>query len=147
MKVKSGMFTKIIATLCLYGVTSFTNACGLQDNGDGTMSDLVSGIQIQKCGAGQNWSTGQCRGEEQVFQWSVAVTRYGQGAWRLMTQQEANTIASRGQFCRISGQTWTSTAYTGNDGQYAYAMDVGNSSVGINQRENFVGVRLIRINK
>lgn len=88
--------------------------CGLRDNGDGTMTDLGTGLQIRKCAEGQRWAGGGCSGSEQPYTWDEAVQRFGQGEWRLIAKAEAEQVTKRSKNCPINNPSWISTRNAGN---------------------------------
>lgn len=91
---------------------TWAQACGLRDNG-ATMTDPVSGIEIQKCAIGDRWSSQGCSGSVKKFTWDEAVRDYGQGEWRLMTRDEAQQLVVRSKGCPV-GYSWTSTPVAGD---------------------------------
>lgn len=85
--------------------------CGLRDNGDGTMTDPGTGLQIRKCAEGQSWSGGRCTGTAQKYKWDDAVQRYGSAEWRLITKKEALQIAPEDSKRCGFGPSWTSSQH------------------------------------
>lgn len=91
------------------GVGANAQACGLRDNGDGTMTDPGTGLQIRKCAEGQSWAGSQCTGTSALYKFDQAVARQGRGEWRLMTVDEAKSIKAKVKGCNIASETWTSS--------------------------------------
>jgi len=73
-----------------------------RDHGDGTVSDLTSGLQWMRCALGQAWADPACSGEAERHTWSAAqeaaarFNRRGGHAgfddWRLPTIDELRTL-------------------------------------------------------
>ncbi len=109
-----GFFAVLMAV-----VSAHAQTCGLRDNGDGTMTDPGTGLQIQKCVVGEQWNGSICTGTGRYFTWKDAVKSYGSGGagvWRLITIEEARRVAPEGSsVCwdsnswAILTQSWTST--------------------------------------
>lgn len=96
--------------------------CGLRDNGDGTMTDSGTGLEIKVCSVGHTWANGKCVGSN-YFSWNEAVERFsrpdtgGQGPWRMITEQEAKQVAVKSQGCRgFNTPSWTFSPNVGNSG-------------------------------
>jgi hypothetical protein len=106
--------TPIYAGLLLLACCGIANACGFQDNGDGTLIDPISGIQIRRCAEGQRWSGSVCVGKEMQINWDEAVQRFGKGVWRLLTKNEAAQIVKQSKNCGLA-YTWTSSPSVRND--------------------------------
>jgi hypothetical protein len=99
----------ILGLLTSLGVTH-AQTCRLRDNGDGTMTDPVSELQIRKCAEGQNYSSGKCMGNAPTYKWDAAQQQFGKGTWRLMTKEEADRIVPAGINCPHGSEySWTST--------------------------------------
>lgn len=94
--------------LCVGEVGVNAQTCGLRDNGDGILTDPVTGLQIQKCELGQTWSSGRCNGDYKTMDWKDAVRQFGQSEWRLITKNEAEQVSLRSKGC-LSQTTLTST--------------------------------------
>ncbi|QEP41956.1 DUF1566 domain-containing protein [Ectothiorhodospiraceae bacterium BW-2] len=89
-----------------------------RDNGDGTVTDVVTKLMWQRCLVGQHWSGSGCRGEAGEFgwkdannmgkgffggrsePWASAVKFAGHTDWRLPTIEELNSLV----YCS-SGET------------------------------------------
>ncbi len=82
-----------------------------RDHGDGTVTDVKTGLQWMRCALGQTWQSGTCTGEAKSYAWQGALdaaTRgyAGHGDWRVPTKDELKTLI----YCS-SGQpkTWNDT--------------------------------------
>ncbi|WP_081621798.1 DUF1566 domain-containing protein [Thioalkalivibrio sp. ALE11] len=72
------------------------------DNCDGTVTDLVTGLQWMRCALGQQWTGETCAGQPSSYNWQQAldaakkINRGGGYAgtrdWRLPTIEELNTL-------------------------------------------------------
>ena len=73
-----------------------------RDHGDGTISDLSSGLQWMRCALGQAWRDPVCSGEPERHSWSAALEAAerlnrrgglaGHRDWRLPTLDELRTL-------------------------------------------------------
>lgn len=73
-----------------------------RDDGDGTISDLASGLQWMRCALGQTWSDPVCSGEPARHTWSAALEAAqrlnhrggfaGRADWRLPALDELRTL-------------------------------------------------------
>ena len=87
-----------------------------RDNGDGTVTDVKTGLQWMHCSLGQTWRDGTCVGEAEKYDWRAALdaakalNRQGGYAgyrdWRVPTIEGLRTLV----YCS-SGQpkTWNDT--------------------------------------
>ena len=87
-----------------------------RDHGDGTVTDVKTGLQWMRCSLGQTWRDGTCPGEVKGYQWqpaldaAKALNRQGGYAgyrdWRVPKREELRTLV----YCS-SGQpkTWNDT--------------------------------------
>ncbi len=87
-----------------------------RDNGNGTVTDMQTGLQWMRCSLGQEWKNGTCRSEAQKYTWQKALdaasTLNRQGGyagyrdWRVPTRGQLFTLV----YCS-SGQpkTWNNT--------------------------------------
>jgi len=96
-------------------VTAAASRVGLiagryRDNGDGTVTDVTTRLQWQRCSVGQTWTGSTCSGEISRHNWEEARklgSRFaGHNDWRLPTKDELQTLI----YCS-SGQptTWNKT--------------------------------------
>lgn len=132
-----GMFAVLMVHVSVHPQT-----CGLRNNG-ATMTDPMSGIEIQKCAVGQSWTGNACTGDIAYQTFDQAVARYGQGAWRLITKEEAELVIPRSKGCDI-GDTWTSSRVVGRSHD-AWTVAFGSGSVidfGVGSQDG--RVRLVR---
>ncbi len=87
-----------------------------RDDGDGTVTDVKTGLQWMRCSLGQAWQGGMCRGGAETYAWQAALdaakSLNHQGGyasyrdWRVPTKEELQTLV----YCS-SGQpkTWNDT--------------------------------------
>ena len=121
---------------------AYAQTCGLRDNWDGTKTDPVTGLQIQKCEFGQTWSSGRCIGDYKVMDWKDAVRQFGQSEWRLITKNEAEQVSVRSSGC-LSQTTLTSTA-DGSENAWMFDFQRGRL---MSMRQGKDGFRLVRSNQ
>jgi hypothetical protein len=87
-----------------------------RDHGDGTVTDVKTGLQWMRCSFGQEWKVGSCTGKAIKCTWSAAhqvvdaLNRQGGYAgyrdWRLPTKAELQTLI----YCSSSKpQSWNDT--------------------------------------
>jgi hypothetical protein len=107
-----------IFTVLMVFASAHAQNCGLGDNGDGTMTDQVTGLQIRKCAIGQSWVGGRCTGSAKEYKWDDAVRAFGGDEWRLISREEAEQVVKRSKSCAIAGG-WTSSPYL-NDASLAW---------------------------
>ncbi len=73
-----------------------------RDHGDGTLSDVTTGLQWMRCALGQTWSDLTCRGESVPHSWTAALEAAerlnsrggyaGHADWRVPTIDELRTL-------------------------------------------------------
>lgn len=143
---KMRSFCKRIGLLCLL-VTVKAHGCNLSDNGNGTMTEPSSGLQIRNCAVGENWTGSGCTGTSTGYTWEDAMQNFSAGAWRLMTKEEAARITSNANCWAATGgawnASWTSTPDP-SDETAAYIAGFKYGLVGRSPRDNKKEVRLVR---
>lgn len=69
-----------------------------RDNGDGTVTDVKTGLQWMRCSMGQTWQNDGCVGEAKAYTWDEAmalaktVDFAGHADWRLPTREELESL-------------------------------------------------------
>jgi hypothetical protein len=77
---------------------SFSMAERYQDNGDGTVTDVETGLQWMRCSLGQLWNGQTCEGEAQEYHWDTQqnpeflVLAAYYGGFRFPTKEELATL-------------------------------------------------------
>ncbi|MCC5827396.1 DUF1566 domain-containing protein [Alkalimonas sp.] len=61
------------------------------DNGDGTVTDILTNLTWQRCTVGQHWNGEMCEGEASSFYWDDAIALSKDG-WRLPTIEELKSL-------------------------------------------------------
>ncbi len=102
------------------------------DNGDGTVTDNLTGLMWQKCSMGQtnNSDSGACDGSASQFNWqnamnqSEALTLAGHSDWRLPNHNELQSIVDHSTYYpaidssafpnTVSSRYWSSTTCVNN---------------------------------
>jgi hypothetical protein len=139
-------FCKRIGLLCLL-VTVEAHGCNLRDNGDGTMTEPSSGLQMRSCAVGESWSGSSCTGTRTGYTWENAVQNFGTGAWRLMTKEEAAQIVPNAKTCwAVTGGAWDASWTSSpdpSDDTAAYIAGFKFGLVGRAPRDNKKAVRLV----
>lgn len=143
--MKASHFFQALALGSLF-LASFANACGLRDNG-GTYINPVTGMEIQKCHVGQSWAGSSCSGNPIGGKFRDVVARYGQGEWRLITEEEARRVVSRFKNCPILAEVGQHTFFTStphpNYPTLGSTVFFYNREAGVSNDE-FAFVRLVR---
>jgi len=71
------------------------------DNGDGTVTDTLTGLTWMRCAVGQTWDGKTCLGEARAYTWEEAMelrnTFAGHDDWRLPDIEEMQTIIDKSQ--------------------------------------------------
>lgn len=133
--------------LLILGAALGSHACGLRDNGDGTMTDPSSGLMIRSCAEGESWSGGNCAGTSTGYTWEIAMQRFSTGTWRLMTKEEAAQIAPNSKTCwAVTGGAWNpswTSSPDPSDGTAAYIAGFKFGLVGRSPRDSKKDVRLV----
>jgi len=69
-----------------------------RDEGDGTLTDLITGLQWQRISVGQRWVNRECVGEAEKYKWDEAFeiaqsnSFAGYQDWRLPTKEELHGL-------------------------------------------------------
>lgn len=129
------------------------------EHGDGTVTDLVTGLMWQKCSLGQEWSVIGCSGDSSGVDWQSALllasenTAFGYGDWRLPNIKElasllaidrANPAINSEVFPNTySDAYWTNTPYViGRGSAWVVSFDYGDD--GSSDYSVINHVRLVR---
>jgi hypothetical protein len=93
-----------------------------RDNGDGTVTDMQTGLQWMRFSLGQTWNRGACVGTAKTFtfegaaQASTELNRSGGHAgyrdWRVPTKQELEGLVKQGSKPTIDGAAFPNTPTT-----------------------------------
>jgi hypothetical protein len=129
------------------------------DNGDGTLTDALTGLMWMRCALGQTWTDGACTGNAVLHDWQGALLAAdgfgfaGFADWRLPNIKEFNAIVE--QRCRnpaanatlfpstASEPFWTASPFAPN-ANYAWTIDFKNGIDTIKTKHNPLRVRLVR---
>ncbi len=148
-----------IAQTCLTTITETTPSANFTDNGDGTVSDLTTGLMWMQCSVGQTFQNGTCTGDASELSWQQAL-QFAHGyqfagldGWRVPNVKELSTITERSCVrpsinetlfpATLSDDYWTSTPSV-IDANRAWVVAFFNSSNSIKQKNLFVFARLVR---
>lgn len=129
------------------------------DNGDGTLTDIATGLQWKRCGEGQMWNGMTCIGNasthtwQQALQLAVTASYAGWDDWRLPNIKELGSIVEEACFnpaidlVAFPGMTswvfWTSSTYAGYAG-LAWIVNFHDGNDGNYYKESYYHVRLVR---
>lgn len=148
-----------LAQTCLSTIVETTPTTSFTDNGNGTISDLTTGLMWMQCSVGQTLQNGSCIGDASELSWQQALQfAHGfefahLGGWRLPNLKELSTITERSCVrpsineslfpATQSDDYWTSTPSV-TDPERAWVVAFFNSSNSIKQKNLFVFARLVR---
>jgi len=134
------------------------------DNGDGTVTDSMSGLMWMRCGVGQEWKNGDCVGDLKALDWRAAQSEAdrvnGEGSfffsdWRVPSLRDLAMIIERQcqdprtnltVFPGTPPQSfWTVTVRPGDEAtDTAYALSFGPEGVERMSKDELNFVRLVR---
>ena len=148
-----------LAQTCLSTISESSPSENYVDNGDGTVSDLSSGLLWMSCSLGQSWSEGSCVGEASALDWQQALqAAHGMefadmAGWRLPNIKELSTLSERScvrpainteLFPNTPSDDFWSATPSVIDADRAWVVAFFNSSNSLKQKTLFVYVRLVR---
>ncbi|MGD8885520.1 MAG: DUF1566 domain-containing protein [Gammaproteobacteria bacterium] len=130
-------------------------------NGNGTVTDLESGLTWQRCPVGQQWQHGACVGEAKLLTWSEALAmaksastkNAGVTSWRIPRLNEiAGIVDIRCKDPRIDLTVFPNTSaalfWTANntpgDGSEVFTLSFGEQGVGRSAKSEKHYVRLVK---
>jgi len=123
-----------------------------RDNGDGTVTDLSSGLTWSRCSLGQQWRNGTCAGRARPLLWGVAALLASDG-WRLPELTElAGLLELRCVRPAIDlrvfpetppGPYWTATRFVNRDGSFWQLMFLQGANLP-ERADSAAFVRLVR---
>lgn len=148
-----------LAQTCLTTLDETAPAANFVDNGDGTVSDLTTGLMWMKCSVGQTLQGSTCIGDASELDWQQAL-QFAHGyqyasldGWRVPNLKELATITERSCVRPAINETlfpatpsddfWSSTPSV-IDSNRAWVVAFFNSSNSLKQKNLFVFVRLVR---
>ncbi|QQS55816.1 MAG: DUF1566 domain-containing protein [Candidatus Competibacteraceae bacterium] len=132
-----------------------------RDNGDGTVTDVKTGLQWMRFSLGQKWKDGTCMGEAKQYPWREALDAAEalncQGGyagcldWRLPTKKELQTLVAgkssptidRAAFPNTLGWWYWSSSSDAGDPHYALVVDFSSGVVYADYRASNGRVRLV----
>ena len=159
--MRSILQSSLLAVLCAAAVPAWAV---FSDNGDGTVTDSITGLIWNRCSVGQTWSSNTCNGTAGTFTWRQALqqatmansaSHLGQTDWRLPNRTELESLVN------ISAQSpaidttafpntakdwyWTSTTYASHAVSAWYVdFDRGVTNALAKYEVNTIPVRLVR---
>lgn len=154
-----GLHFQGYAQICVSDIVETTPITNFLDNGNGTVTDLTTGLMWMQCSLGQTWSNGACVGDADTLTWQQALQQaHGYefadtDGWRLPNIKELTTLSERSCVRPAINETlfpntpsddyWTSTPSL-SDAERAWVVAFFNSSNSIKQKQLFVFARLVR---
>lgn len=149
----------VIAQTCLSTAEETAPEENFIENGDGTVTDITTGLMWMQCSVGQIWSVGGCSGDPSELNWQQAL-QFAHGlqyadfdGWRIPNMKELATIAERNCVrpsinedifpATPSDDFWTSTPSV-TDPERAWVIAFFNSSNSLKDKDLFVFTRLVR---
>ena len=163
MNTRTQFISTTGALLLLLSLSPAANAA-FTDNGDGTVTDTVTGLMWDQCSQGQSGSA-CATGAATTMTWSAALTAAvtainanykGYADWRLPNKNE---LESLGDIAAATAPTinltafpatpgilyWSSTTYTHTpSAANAWLVNFDNFDVGVDVKTNSFAVRLVR---
>lgn len=150
---------QVAAQTCISDIDETTPTTNFLDNGNGTVTDLTTGLMWMQCSLGQTWSNGACTGDAETLNWQQALQQAhgyefaSTDGWRLPNIKELATLSERSCVRPAINETlfpstpsddyWTSTPSL-SDPQRAWVVAFFNSSNSIKEKQLFVFARLVR---
>ena len=68
-----GLHFQGYAQTCVSDIVETTPITNFLDNGNGTVTDLTTGLMWMQCSLGQTWSNGACVGDADTLTWQQAL--------------------------------------------------------------------------
>jgi hypothetical protein len=90
-----------LSAACNGTVPATTPDSRFSDNGDGTVTDIKTGLVWKRCSEGQNWDGATCTGTATTMNWQGALqagatsTFAAKNDWRLPNSKELGSIVER----------------------------------------------------
>ena len=157
--MRSILHSSLLAVLCAAAVPAWAV---FSDNGDGTVTDSITGLIWDRCSVGQTWSSNTCNGTAGTFTWRQALqqatmansaSHLGQTDWRLPNRTELESLVnvnaqnpaidSTAFPNTVSDWYWSSTTYADHPVSARY-VDFKNGWTNALDKSNTILVRLVR---
>ena len=146
------------AQTCNEAVRSTAPDSRFQDNGNGTVTDLATGLIWKQCAEGLS-GVGCATGSAQGFTWQAALQHAeaevfaGSDLWRLPNKNELASLVERRcydpainerYFPNTPSSWFWSSSPSADNSNYAWSVNFNNGNVDINYKYNTRYVRLVR---
>lgn len=151
--------TMPVSAICTDTVPATTPDSRFNDNGDGTVTDVKTGLVWKRCNEGQTWDGTTCNGTASTLTWQEALeagaysTFAGKSDWRLPNSKELGSIVERKCISPAINATvfpntpssyfWSGSPYA-SDSDGAWGVGFGNGNVNSYGKSNGFYVRLVR---
>ena len=119
--------TTVDAQNCHNDIATSAPAQRYHDDGDGSVTDTLTGLRWARCSLGQRWQAGHCQGEPRLLPWAIA-TLVAEDGWRLPEVAELSSlteIACRDPAINATlfpdtqpAPYWTATRFINADGSF-----------------------------
>lgn len=151
--------TNLAAQTCLTGAEETAPSENYLNNGDGTVTDITTGLMWMQCSLGQQWQDDTCLGDADAMTWQQALqAAHGYefaslDGWRLPNIKELATLTERrcvrpaineALFPNTSSDDYWSATPSVTDAQRAWVLAFFNSSNSLKDKTRFVFTRLVR---
>ena len=146
---------------CQSSIPESSPTASFVDAGNGTTTDLKTGLMWKRCAEGQSWDgAGYCNGTATSFTWQAALRQgatanfAGHADWRLPSIKELRSIVEQRCYSPAinsvvfpntsASDFWSASANAGRSG-YAWLVGFGYGSTYDGDKYDDIQVRLVRI--
>lgn len=152
--------TAVCAQNCNNAIVATTPTSRFVDNGNGTVTDIATGLTWKRCSEGQIWNGTTCTGSATTLAWQGALQAgndavfAGTSDWRLPNKNElASLVENQCNSPAIneavfpatpsSSHFWSSSPYAGGSDD-AWGVGFGSGGVGYDRKYGELYLRLVR---
>jgi hypothetical protein len=151
--------TMPVSAACTATVPATTPDSRFSDNGEGTVTDIRTGLVWKRCSEGQSWDGATCTETASTYTWQTALQAgadsafAGKSDWRLPNSKELDSIVERQCYSPAINSTifpntpsldfWSGSPYAGYSGD-AWGVSFGYGADGHDGKGYGGYVRLVR---